>query len=74
MTEQSYTTAGELGKGIHETRQAIQRAERFIEQLSSTGAKQPRIWAALSDSTLRLRDHLIADLDSLEAALKRELG
>ncbi|HEX4158013.1 MAG TPA: hypothetical protein VHY79_06025 [Rhizomicrobium sp.] len=74
MGDNSRVTVGELAQGVSETRKAIQRAERFIEQLASAGAKRTSIWVALSDSTLRLRDHLVNDLDELEAALNRELG
>ena len=66
-------TASDLSKGIHETEQAIRRAEAFIEKLRTAGANRPAIWAALADSTMRLRDHLIDEIQSLEAALSAEL-
>jgi len=74
MSDYPKVTVQEHAKGISDTRDAIQRAQRVIERLGLAGAKRPAIWATLSDSTIRLRDHLIDDLDKLEAALTKELG
>jgi hypothetical protein len=69
MADYKNLTAGDLGKGIAETRAALKRANELIEKVGLLGAEKPSIWAALADSTARLREHLEEDLASLEKAL-----
>jgi hypothetical protein len=73
MADYTNLTVDDLAEGIDKTRAAIERANKLIERVGGLGAQSPAIWAALLESTERLRTHLHADLDALEKALEAQL-
>jgi hypothetical protein len=74
MVDYKTLTVGELAAGIAETRAAIERATALIEKIGKLGAQKPAVWAALADSTARLREHLTDDIDALEKALNTHIS
>lgn len=73
MADYSNLTVQDLAQGIAETRAAIKRGEELIEKISHVGAQKVQVWAAVAESTDRLRKNLEADLAALEQALDKAL-
>lgn len=66
MATEEKLTVGQLADAVHQTKAAIKRAEVALSKLSELGARYPSAWASLADSTNKLRDKLISELDEFE--------
>lgn len=58
--------------GVNEAQTALKRAQQALARLEQRLTTEPASFAPLAQATLQLRDHLLADLATLEAGLARE--
>lgn len=58
---------GEALELARETRGALKRADDAIDKLTSAGVQKPSVLDTMVEPTLRLREHLLEDLQALEA-------
>lgn len=71
MTEERPLTVGDALKGLGETQEAIKQIDRFMEDVSRACVEKPRVLAEMVDATMRLKEHLEADMASLQEAYER---
>ena len=57
--------------GVLETRTALDRARTCVDRLEQLLSERPRSFPPVAEAALRLRDRLVEDLGTLEAALAR---
>ena len=67
-------TVEEVLAAIRETRQGLERADEFLKKVSQAGVKSPKFLGQIAESTQRLKEKLLVELDEYEKAYDRAIG